>query len=301
LEKEGRRGSDEAFYKLILVAGDAVLKLAGVARGFPYELQAETLKDKKVSPDIVGVPLSQDGDVVLVEFQGYPDPFIRHRLAGRMVQYCYQKRYTGGLLPVIFHTEEAYFKAALPLRLEDTSAAFRLEGQFREIILEGIPEEDLLAADPRLVVLAPLCTSRKISGEELANKARQWAVRVRELYPEDRATEAMDVMALFLLNRFRNLSRQEVIAMLNFDLAETKAGQDIFRMGEEEGVQKGLLRKSREDVIEILEVRFEVAPRSITEIINGMDDLSILKMLLKKAATIESLDEFRRVLEKALS
>ena len=64
-EKEGQRGSDEAFYKLILVAGDAVLKLAGVAAGFPYELRAETLKEKKVSPDIVGVPLRQDGAILL--------------------------------------------------------------------------------------------------------------------------------------------------------------------------------------------------------------------------------------------
>jgi hypothetical protein len=85
--------------------------------------------------------------------------------------------------------------------------------------------------------------------------------------------------------------------MLNFDLAETKAGQDILQMGREEGV----LKTSREAVIEILEARFEVVPRSIAEIINGVDDLSILKMLHKKSATVESLDDFRRVLEKALS
>ena len=100
-------------------------------------------------------------------------------------------------------------------------------------------------------------------------------------------------MALFLLNRFRTLSRDEVIAMLNFDLAETRAGQDIFQMG--------VLKNSRDAVIEILEARFEVAPRSIIEIINGLDDLSILRMLLKKAATVESLDEFRRLMENALS
>ena len=95
MEKEGTRGSDESFYKLILVAGDAVLKLAGVAHGFPYELRAETLKEKKVSPDIVGVPLRHDADVVLIEFQGYSDRFVRHRLAGRMAQYCWQKRIQG--------------------------------------------------------------------------------------------------------------------------------------------------------------------------------------------------------------
>ena len=301
MEKEGRRGSDETFYKLIQVAGEAVLKLAGVTRGFPYELQAETLKEKRVSPDIVAVPLEKDGEVVLMEFQWYADPFIRHRLAGRVVQYCYQKRYAGPLLPVIFYTEEAHLKAALPLRLPDAAGTARLRGEFQEIVIEHIPEADLVAVDPRLVVLAPLCTPRKTSGEELGSKARHWIVRVREAYPGGKAGEARDVMALFLLNRFRNLSRQEAIAMLDFDLAETRAGQDVFKMGEEQGERKGVLKNSREAVIEILVVRFEVAPRSIIEIINGLDDISVLRMLLKKAATVESLDEFRGLLEKALS
>ena len=71
----------------------------------------------------------------------------------------------------------------------------------------------------------------------------------------------------------------------------------IERRGIEQGMQQGILLKSREDVIEILEVRFEAVPASIAQSVNRIDDLSVLNMLLKKAATTASLEEFKTILE----
>ena len=68
--------------------------------------------------------------------------------------------------------------------------------------------------------------------------------------------------------------------------------QEGLQQGLQQGLRQGLLQKSREAVIEILEARFEVVPQSIVEIINDVDDLSILKMLLKKAATVQALEDF---------
>ena len=65
-----------------------------------------------------------------------------------------------------------------------------------------------------------------------------------------------------------------------------------LQQGLQQGLRQGLLQKSREAVVEILEARFEVVPQSIVEIINDVDDLSILKMLLKKAATVQALEDF---------
>ncbi len=73
----------------------------------------------------------------------------------------------------------------------------------------------------------------------------------------------------------------------------------------DEGVQKGILRgtleKAREDIVEILEVRFEIAPASNVKIINEIDDPSVLKMLHKKAATVTSLEEFGVVMKTVMS
>ena len=67
--------------------------------------------------------------------------------------------------------------------------------------------------------------------------------------------------------------------------------------GIQQGIQQGILNNSREDVIDILEVRFGSPPGSITQIINSIDEISILKILHKKAVTTGSLNEFEAVLK----
>ena len=46
--------------------------------------------------------------------------------------------------------------------------------------------------------------------------------------------DALNVLGLLIMNRFRDITREEVVAVLNFDLMDTVAGQQIF----EEGVFK---------------------------------------------------------------
>ncbi|MEP0851417.1 MULTISPECIES: hypothetical protein [Cyanophyceae] len=66
------------------------------------------------------------------------------------------------------------------------------------------------------------------------------------------------------------------------------------------GELQGRLETAREFIIELLETRFEVVPQSIVEVINEIDDLSLIKSLLRQAATIASLSEFQEFI-KSLS
>lgn len=68
----------------------------------------------------------------------------------------------------------------------------------------------------------------------------------------------------------------------------------------EEGVQQGVLEDAREAVIDILEMRFDVVPQSIIKTINGLDDISILKSLRRKAVKAISLDEFMKILDSIM-
>ncbi|MBI4594865.1 MAG: transposase, partial [Candidatus Tectomicrobia bacterium] len=62
----------------------------------------------------------------------------------------------------------------------------------------------------------------------------------------------------------------------------------------------GMLQKAREDVLEILEARFGGFPQDIRQAINGLDDVSLLKVLLKKAALVASLQEFEEIRQKTV-
>jgi vacuolar-type H+-ATPase subunit F/Vma7 len=128
----------------------------------------------------------------------------------------------------------------------------------------------------------------------------QWKLRlVRGLY--ERGYERQDILELF---RFIDW-----VMRLPEDL-EDRFDEEISRYQEEQqmpyitsierramarGELQGRLETAREAVIEVLETRFEVVPQSMVEVINELNDLSVLKSLLRQAATIASLSEFRNL------
>jgi len=62
------------------------------------------------------------------------------------------------------------------------------------------------------------------------------------------------------------------------------------------GMQRGVVQTSRESVIEVLTVRFEVVPPEVSEGINQIEDVSVLKELHRRAIVIASMVEFQQLL-----
>ncbi|MBF0552309.1 MAG: DUF2887 domain-containing protein [Deltaproteobacteria bacterium] len=196
MTKSGTRGSDEAFYRLAKTATEAILKLVGVAPADQYCIHADTLKSKRISPDIVAIPATGVGDIVIMEFQGYHDPYIRYRVAAAAFLYCMQEQRSSALLPAIIFTERSFQHTALSLDISDTTGQYRLCGRFREIILEDYTEGQLLALDPRLVVLAPYTVPTNMDKNELELKVHGWGDLVRELYPQEQSHAQVDLPML---------------------------------------------------------------------------------------------------------
>jgi len=65
------------------------------------------------------------------------------------------------------------------------------------------------------------------------------------------------------------------------------------------GMQRGVVQTSRESVLEVLTVRFEVVPPEVSEAINQIEDVSVLKELLRKANVISSMEEFQQLLSQS--
>ena len=86
-------------------------------------------------------------------------------------------------------------------------------------------------------------------------------------------------------------------------IAEALIEQGVQRgikQGLQQGVQQGLLRKAREDIFEILEARFDIVPRSVIESIGTIEDLLFLKVLLKKAATADSIEQYKQIMKELM-
>lgn len=73
---------------------------------------------------------------------------------------------------------------------------------------------------------------------------------------------------------------------------ERLALQEGISQGISQGIAEGILQQRREDVIEVLEVRFGEVSTEISQKINGIEDPALLKTLLREANAIESMEQF---------
>jgi len=68
------------------------------------------------------------------------------------------------------------------------------------------------------------------------------------------------------------------------------------KQGVEQGIQQGTLQKAKEDIIEVLKIRFIEVPDRLLEAINALNDVEVLKTLLRQAVTVEAIEPFEQSL-----
>ena len=326
-KQQPERGTDEAFLQLMTVSGSSVLKLLGVApeKADNYHFRAVGLKEKRFEPDVEGIPILESDDSkeapVFVEFQGYKDPFIRYRLAASVFHGCAKRKYKSRVIAGIIYTAQEYQDAALSLSTVTPIQKYQnLTNFFKEIVLTDYKEKELRATDPKLIVLAPFTLDTETEKAALLKKSQKWRNAVKRVFPTHQRREALDILGLFILNRFRQLEYEEVRAMLDFDLMDTVAGRQVYDMGHqkghqnghksgleiglETGLQKGLqkghqdgwLEKAREDVLEVLYERFEIIPDEIIDEISAIELRGVLKQLHRQAIRCADIDSFNEIL-----
>ncbi|MDM8540120.1 DUF2887 domain-containing protein [Desulfococcaceae bacterium HSG9] len=299
-KKAETRGTDEPFLRLMGIGGAAVLKLLGVApeEAEEYTFRSVVLKDRRMEPDTEGLPVLEGrGRRVYIEFQGYADKFIRYRLVSRIMLACAQDEYVDRVLGGIVYTDDAYKKAALPVKAFGDKAGEVLGKAFEEIVLTGYTETMLTEIDSRLIVLAPFTVSPETNKTELLTRGRRWKHKIKTAYTEQSVMDALNITGLFIMNRFRDITREEVISMLNFDLRDTVAGQQIFDAGRHEGVQEGVLNM----VIEALTERFVTVPPEIKKSLYSVGNNEVLKELLRHAIRSPYIEDFKEILAKVLA
>ncbi|MFE1747526.1 transposase [Coleofasciculus sp. H7-2] len=130
----------------------------------------------------------------------------------------------------------------------------------------------------------------------------QWKLSlVRGLY--ERGYSRENILELFRLIEWMMVLPEE----LQFGFEETlNRYEEERRMPfitpiERRGIRKGIVQTSRENVIEVLETRFETVPSSIVESVNSIEDPALLKQLLKQAITVNSVEEFQQAIAQLTS
>lgn len=98
------------------------------------------------------------------------------------------------------------------------------------------------------------------------------------------------------LRRYQEESQMPLLSRI-----ELEAKQEGLQEGILEGLQEGILRTLREDTIAILDVRFSEVTPEVIEVINTIENVPVLKQLLRQAIAIPSIEEFQQVVKQVLS
>ncbi|WP_353572387.1 hypothetical protein [Candidatus Albibeggiatoa sp. nov. BB20] len=62
-----------------------------------------------------------------------------------------------------------------------------------------------------MVVLAPFAQPKQIDKQELKQEIQDWTSTLKQVYASDKQQDALNVLSLFLLDRFRQFSHEEIM------------------------------------------------------------------------------------------
>ena len=76
-----------------------------------------------------------------------------------------------------------------------------------------------------------------------------------------------------------------------------------MQKGIREGVKQGALQNARESVLEVLQTRFQNEPllQPVAQMVNSINDSTLLKRLLQQSIFVESVQTFQQQLAEAKS
>ncbi len=120
-------------------------------------------------------------------------------------------------------------------------------------------------------------------------KGREWQKAITQRFPVEKHEEVLSILGLFILNRFREMTYEEVIAMLKFDLMDTVAGRQLYEMGR----RKEQIKVFQETVLDVLDVRFGLVPHKMIDQIRTINQVDVLKSLHKEAIRCPNIGSFK--------
>jgi hypothetical protein len=151
-----------------------------------------------------------------------------------------------------------------------------------------------LQIDPRLVILAPFTLTSNTSKNDLALKCHQWKNTALMVYKDSLKRNVLNVLSLFILSRFKDLTVKEVRAMLNFDLSDTRAGEELLDIGrlegKIEGKKEGKIEGQQEIMYSLLRNRFGASLPVPKEAFFSAD-INVLNGLAQSLFDFETADE----------
>ncbi len=197
------------------------------------------------------------------------------------------------LRPNAGQTDPGYYVQELP--------GYQIAIQYRVIRLIEIEGQRIL--DTKHSGLIPFTPLMK-SPEGMTSEA--WlhqCIHTAQMQPMDRSAKADLLAGMLLLSGlvYAPETISEIISkegIMDDILRESSFAQYLKQEGIEEGIEQGGRQRAVEDLLDVLEIRFDMPEtHPLSARIAAIDDLQRLKQLLRAAIQVPNLEAFQRMLD----
>ena len=162
-----------------------------------------------------------------------------------------------------------------------------------------------------------LMVMKHIFHDDLPDVLKKVMELLAELSDKKRALDYVETIIRYVINASDALNLNDLKTIIEKSYFQKKEGelmtiaeqlrreghqrglQQGREQGLEQGLEKGQLEATRDSVLSNLEVRFGVIPQDIVKDLKGIDEIAVLRQLLKQAVVVGGLEEFREMVRKA--
>ena len=254
--------TDKLFYRIFLNQPGLLAELLpGIPPNCQFDYSAPVIKEQEFRHDGILTPVGNDPNlpIVFLEAQMQPDTNFYGRYFAEI--YLYLKQYKiirpwRGLL--ILKSRRHDLGSEIPYQ-------YQLDNQVQRLYLQDLLHQNRLS--PNLALLQLIILPKRKTAQ-----AAQNLLESSKGQPEFR--QKLDLVEAILVNKFPNLSLEEILKMLDLktaDITQTRFYRDVFQLGIQEGEQKGEQKGRQEGeaklIIRQLKRRFGViTPNQETQI-----------------------------------
>jgi predicted transposase/invertase (TIGR01784 family) len=244
------------------------------------------------------VHLHDAGDAylyLLLEHKSYPDPETPFQLLRYLVRIWERDQRDDKdlrpIVPVVVYHGRSRWRIATdfaglftgPAALRPYWPQFRYELQD----LSALSDEEVRGTVHLQIALLVL---KYIFDPALRGRLEEIFLMFRELAEAETALEYLRTVLYYVGNANTTLTAEEMVTIVQHTMADE--GDEIMqRVADhwiEQGIEQGRIQNLQENILDLLRIRFDLEGEEITERITAVTDPTILRQLLRRAATAET-------------
>ncbi len=255
-----------------------------------------------------------NGDVAhfyfLFEHKSYPEPLIAMQLLRYMVRFWERQLKEDEVLTavipiVIYHGERVWRVSTEFLSLIDVPDAIRPflpNFQYHLSDFSHLSDETIRG---RIWLRVCLSVLRSILNPQLHHELNDLINLMFELSSKQTGLEYMHTILYYLGRATGKVTKKDLQQAL---LQQGEPGEQLMgtiaeefiQEGMQQGMQQGLqqgLQAMRQNILDVLRLRLDVSETLFQAQVNEVDNFDDLQMLVRRAATVEEIEQFKQALD----